>query len=380
MIDKLYEVIFFIGTFLYLLFAFFLLTHKKGNRLSHKIFAGFCLSKAFLIISDICNIFRHSVYKTLPVYFNVILESTFFLIGPFLYFYTRSITAKKFVFKKIHLLHLIPFLLDFTFRNFRFFSLSNTAALMIERGFFISRWELISRYILMDIQVVTYVVAAIIVLFRYRSELEDIFSSIEKIKLSWLYLVLFGFLSVQLFSLSKHTLVLARVQGVFLDIFGVCMHFGSLLFAIIVVFKGLRQPEIFSGFGEKPTKQKYVKTALSQEKMEHYLEKLKHFMETEKPHLDPSLNINELADKLSIPSHYVSQILNLCLHQNFYRFVNTYRIEESKRIFAEKAYNKKTVLEVLYESGFNSKASFNSIFKQYTGITPTEFIASQKKD
>lgn len=377
MIDKLYEIIFFIAAFLYLLFSFFLFTHKKGNRMSNKIFAGFCLSKAFFIIHDLFSIFRQSVYKVFPIYMDVIFESTFFLIGPFLYFYTRSMTSKNFVFKRIHLLHLIPFVIDVTFRNYRFFSHPNIADIMREEGYFISYSELRWRYITMDIHVIIYIIAALIILLRYRSELKKIFSSIEKVKLSWLYLVLFGFLPVQIFHLSK--LTLAYLNEIWREIFGLSTHIGSLLLATIVVVKGLRQPEIFSSIDEKKTKQKYAKTALSKETMEQYLKKLTQYMETEKPYLNPSLNVNELAYKLSIPSHYISQILSRRLGQNFYHFVNKYRIEESKRVLADKANNKKTVLEVLYEVGFNSKSTFNTIFKQYTGLTPTQFINSQKK-
>jgi len=377
MIDKLYENIFFISTFLYLLFAFFLFTHKKGNRLSNKIFAGFCLLEALLIIYDLCYIFRHSVYKVLPPYIEVMIESAFFLSGPFLFFYTRSITKKNFIFKRIHLFHLIPFFIDMAFRNYRFFTHPNIADIMIKHGYFINYSELKARYIMTDIHVIIYITASLIILYRYRSELKDIFSSIERIKLSWLYLVLFGFLAVRFFHLSK--LTLAFLSEIWRELFGFSTHLGALLLATIAVFRGLRQPEIFSGIDERLIKQKYAKTSLSQEKMEQCLKKLTQYMETEKPYLSPSLNINELANRLSIPSHYISQILSRRLNQNFYHFVNKYRIKECKRIFADKT-NQRNVLEVLYETGFNSKSTFNRIFKKYTGMTPTQFINSQKED
>jgi len=152
-----------------------------------------------------------------------------------------------------------------------------------------------------------------------------------------------------------------------------------LLLVTFVVFKGLKQPEIFSGIEYKPVKQKYAKTALPKEKMDTYLKKLIHLMEKDKPYMDRSLNINSLAEMLSIPSHYVSQILNCCLDQNFYQFINSYRIYASKKALADKFNNNKTILDVLYESGFNSKASFNRIFKQYTGMTLSEFIKTQKE-
>lgn len=376
MIAKLYENIFFISLFLYFLFAIFLFTQKKGNRLGNKIFAGFCLLEALIIISDLVYTFRTLVYEVFPPYLEIILESSLFLVGPFLFFYTRSLTKKNFLFKQIHLFHLIPFFIDLIFRHYRFFSQANITDIIIRQGYYLYRPELIARFVLADIHVIVYVAASLIVLNRYRSDLKDTFSSIERVKLSWLYLVLIGFSAVRLFHLSK--LTLAFLSDILRDIFGLGMHLGTLVLAAVVVIKGLRQPDIFSDTDERRAKQKYQKTALPPEKLEEYTKELIRYMETEKPYLNPSLNINELANRVSIPSHYISQILNRRLNQNFYHFVNKYRIEESKRIFMDKA-NQMNVLEVLYETGFNSKSTFNRIFKKHTGMTPTQYINSHPK-
>ena len=373
MIDKLYENIFFISLFLYLLFAIFLFTQKKGNRLSNKIFAGFCLLEVLIIISDLVYTFRDAVYEIFPSYLEVILESSYFLIGPFLFFYTRSLTKKNFRFKGAHLFHLIPFFVDLIFRHYRFFSQADITDIIIRQGYSLYRPELIVRFVLADIHVIVCVAASLIVLNRYRSDLKDTFSSIERVKLSWLYLVLIGFSAVRFFHLSK--LTFSFLSDILRDIFGLGMHLGTLVFAAVVVIKGLKQPDIFSDADVRRKGQKYQKTALPQEKMEEYLKKLTNFMKTEKPYLNPSLNIDELASRLSIPSHHISQILNRRLNQNFYHFVNKYRIEESKRIFMDKA-NHMNVLEVLYETGFNSKSTFNRIFKKHTGMTPTQYINS----
>lgn len=377
MFDRLYEVIFFISAFLYLLFSFFLFTYKKGNRLSHKIFAGFCLLNALYIMSDLVHIFRLSAYKFFPPYLDVILESTFFLFGPFLFFYTRSMTQQYFVFKRIHLLHLIPFFLDFIYRNYRFFILSNIVEIMMERGFFISYSELRLRYIMMEVHVVIYIIASLSILYRYRSELKDMFSSIEKIKLSWLSLVLFGFIAAHLFHLSKITLT--HLNEIWRDVFSAGTHLGSMIMAVIVIFKGLTQPEIFSGITEKSSGKKYQKTALSDEELERYSGILISYMESGKPYLDPSLTLADLARTLKIPPHNVSQVLNLRLKENFYNFINRYRIEESKRILSDPSSQKKTILEILYEVGFNSKATFNVAFKRHTGMTPTEFVSERRE-
>jgi AraC-like DNA-binding protein len=97
------------------------------------------------------------------------------------------------------------------------------------------------------------------------------------------------------------------------------------------------------------------------------------FMENEKPFLEPELSIQQLADKVRIPRHYLSFLINEELHKNFFSFINEYRVEKAKNLLADPQYQDDTVLSVGLNSGFNSKSSFNAIFKQYTSFTPTEY-------
>ncbi len=80
-----------------------------------------------------------------------------------------------------------------------------------------------------------------------------------------------------------------------------------------------------------------------------------------------------MAGKIGIHPRYLSQIINESLGQNFFDFINHYRIEEAKRMLTQTLDEHITVLEVLYEVGFNSKSAFNTAFKRHTGVTPTEF-------
>jgi len=96
-------------------------------------------------------------------------------------------------------------------------------------------------------------------------------------------------------------------------------------------------------------------------------------METKKPYLDPSLCLNDLAEKVSISPQYLSQVLNTCLNQNFFDFINSFRIKDCKKFLSEQALNKKTILEILYKTGFNSKSVFNTAFKEHTRMTPSQF-------
>jgi AraC-like DNA-binding protein len=96
-------------------------------------------------------------------------------------------------------------------------------------------------------------------------------------------------------------------------------------------------------------------------------------MQSAKPYLEPELTLDELATQLSVKPKMLSQTINELLRQNFFEFINHYRIEEAKRLLTNPKDKKITVLEVMYEVGFNSKSSFNTIFKKNTGLTPSEF-------
>ncbi len=110
--------------------------------------------------------------------------------------------------------------------------------------------------------------------------------------------------------------------------------------------------------------------------------KLKYAMKTDKVFLNPELTLSDLADKLDMKPTELSHFINTCLGKNFNDYVNEYRVEEVKSLMSSITTDPQaTIMELAYEAGFNSKASFNRIFKQFTQMTPTQFKkANQKAD
>ena len=94
---------------------------------------------------------------------------------------------------------------------------------------------------------------------------------------------------------------------------------------------------------------------------------------TEKPYLNAQVNIADLSENLSLSTKHLSQVINQSFDKSFFDFINSYRIQEAQQILKESSDDKLTVLEVMYDVGFNSKSSFNTAFKKETGQTPTEF-------
>ena len=100
---------------------------------------------------------------------------------------------------------------------------------------------------------------------------------------------------------------------------------------------------------------------------------LKQYMTEKEPFLDPSLTIQQLANQIEIPVRDLSVLINHHMEQHFFDFVNEYRIQKAMIILKDQSKSELTVLEILYEVGFNSKSSFNTSFKKYTTLTPTAY-------
>jgi AraC-like DNA-binding protein len=151
------------------------------------------------------------------------------------------------------------------------------------------------------------------------------------------------------------------------------------VFIILIGYFGLKQKEIFSGFEKNEfvtssnSEEKYAGSTLKETDAEKCAEKLKNYMAEKKPYLNPDLNLPQLAGELNIPSHHLSQVINKNLGQNFFDFINRYRIEEVKSKITHPDYQKYSVLGIAFDAGFNSKSAFNRVFKKITGQTPTQF-------
>jgi AraC-like DNA-binding protein len=150
------------------------------------------------------------------------------------------------------------------------------------------------------------------------------------------------------------------------------------VFSFAYSFYGIKQPVIFGSEvrvpdEEKKEAEKYSKSGLKEKQAEEYLAKLITYVENGKPYLNRDLSIQDLADLTGIPRHHITQILNERHGKNFFTFINEYRVKEVIERFRDPRNNNYTILSIAYDSGFNSKTTFNSIFKTHTGLTPSEY-------
>jgi AraC-like DNA-binding protein len=117
---------------------------------------------------------------------------------------------------------------------------------------------------------------------------------------------------------------------------------------------------------------KYQHSTLSSERMQQIADHINQVMKLQKPYLNTEFSLEDLAAMMSIPKHHITEVLNSALHINFYKFVNQYRVEESKRLIREMN-TELNLMEIGLESGFKSKSTFNKYFKELTGSSPSEY-------
>lgn len=123
---------------------------------------------------------------------------------------------------------------------------------------------------------------------------------------------------------------------------------------------------------ERQPEKRYLKSALDEKMMDDYESKLKKYMLQSKVYLDTELSLDDLAHKIKIPKHHITQLLNDRVHKNFYSFINEYRIEEAMQKLRDPEVDV-NMLSLAFDCGFNSKSSFNSYFKKLAGVTPSAY-------
>lgn len=362
--------------FLLLFFSVFLLFNKKGRRQSNLLLSAFLFSNALYIIDFLLRQYPEIFIKSIPGFFYI-GYSFGFLFGPLLYLYTSSLVYFDFSFRKIHLTHFILFgisLLLFFF-SFHIYSSGSQVYLLTERKILSAElWFLVN--LTMNIQIPVYMILCLKIISFYSQEIKKQYSSIKEQNLNWLKIIVLAFLFMWLMDLFLFIIVKAGVHNIELNrlivFFSLMINF---VFANAIIFNNLYSPGCCSGIEQEEGK-KYLKSTLGEDEKENIAGEVKKYIETQKAFLNPNISLAELSSALEINPKYISQVINEKLNKNFFELINSYRIEYAKSLMKEPERKTDTVLEILYESGFNSKSVFNTVFKKYTGMTPTQFKRS----
>lgn len=366
--------------FQFLFVALFLFQNKKGKSISNKL-----LGMVFLMLSiAVINIYIMAFAVKIKVPQLLFLDDTFLLAyGPLLFIFTQSVIFKNYTFKRKDFLHFIPFfVLLLVFILLLFFidtaSFDRTSSLLKNQN------------IPIIVRIVELSILLHILYYLYKSKTEikkvmgkamDYYSSFNQDNFKLLQFILNCFIGLFSLSLIHSFLPFIGIKNVLL-ITMLLIVFFMLYFINSVLLKMLNQSSNETGamtqekFSEKV---KYAGSSLESQDLIRYKNTLSKYMMAHEKFLDSELNIVDLSKELNISSKLLSQVINEGYNCNFFDFVNKYRIDMAKSLFINQTDTKLTISEVMYDSGFNSKSSFNTAFKKFTQKTPTQFKNELKK-
>ena len=364
-----------ISVFVSLLMAFFLLTVKTENKLANRLFAWFFIISAI----DLSGFF---VTDYIQDYLDLmIFRWTICLLAmPLFYLYVLSVCYSDFRLKWKHLVHLLPILLVNLVFIPRLYLASNSDMKLLS-GDLEHMPEIYLIQILIEFQYVFYIVSAFLILKKYREIYLENYTNPSTSTYKYLFQMTTVFLIAHGLVALKNLLRYSDYRQMFLWL-NVVVGSVALFITCWLVMKALNHPELFRGINSKlqltkdilpEVEEKTASKNVQNDAISSQISTLKQYMAQKEPFLDPSLTIQELANQIDIPVRDLSVLINHHMDQHFFDFVNEYRIQKAMGILKDQSRSQLTVLEILYEVGFNSKSSFNTSFKKHTNLTPTAY-------
>ncbi len=352
-----------------LLFSF-ILFFNKSKKTQHWIFAVL----SFLVSISCYYVFL--LYKKdgqyYEAYFSEINYAIPLLYGVLLWFYTRALTKDKLRMKWLDLLHFFPFVFFLGFLSYPLLT-----------GIESNAPENLGYPLIKLIINPVYIFLILFTLKKHREKLLNEFSYIDHMHHYWLNWITYGALALWIVACvgNFYNWVNSANTNLLGDYF-LTSFLAAFLF--ILAYVGFNRTQIFNSITipytttNKLEDEKNDKAEDSEVELRQQFEELMRIMKEEKPYLDPKLSLNKLAETFNSSTTRLSFLINHIAKQNFYEFINTFRIKEVKSRMEDEEFANYSILGIAEESGFNSKASFNRIFKNQLGITPSEYLKSKR--
>ena len=345
---------------------------KDGNTVANRFLGLFvaCISLELThLFFSLANIFgQNPDLYMMPIYSS-------FAFGPLLYWYVHTLTKPNISFNwRKHGWHFIPVLIQFIF-----YCILGASSYETKNWFwgeyhqnytypFENYFKVFSFF--------AYLIAALWLVRQYQKQIKETYASLNKVTLQWLYQLLIVLFVVYFIEFTE-----SRVHE-FFDYHP--FHVANWLPAVTVYWlawtvlmrKPLEKAELLSAKDETSL-QKSANTEstqlLDKTTLLSSAQELTQKMEVEKWYLNPTLKLSDLSKEMNLPVKTLSYVINTGIGKSFYDFVNAYRVEEFQKRITQDDHAHLSLLGIAYDCGFNSKATFNRIFKKFTGVSPSVY-------
>ena len=327
------------------------------------IFLGFGFLDNWIVASE--------TYLSYPV-LSGIFSGVPLLHGPFLLLYTYYLVHPEEKWASISWLHFLPFLIYCVHFGFTFLGMPDTAKLEVMDQIVNGNPPLV-LFIWGQIKALSGLVYSIFTLFLLRNHnarMRANFSNLDQLNLKWLRSLAIGLTIIYSIALLNIiTVWLWELNGE--GIIGLV----AAIFILSAGFFAMGQSTLFGPeiSPKRLVPEKYLQSRLTTKDIQQQKTQILQYFDTEQPYLEADFNMQQLSDVLNIPTRELSQVINEGFQKNFFTLVNSYRIEAVKKRIQSNDFSHLTLLAIGLSCGFNSKTTFNTVFKKMTGQTPSQF-------
>lgn len=299
-------------------------------------------------------------------------------VGPLLYFYVQERTGNS---PKRILQHLIPLVVEVALQGIMIGYAIHRDQLYYNTPFYFYFTPAI--YLAAGVSLFYYLWLSLRLIKGYETWAIDNFSNLKEVTLRWLvrFIISFRILWMVWIPFTAIFLIFFKYQlqypAVVLTLYLLLL--GGTYLAFGIGIAAIRHPHfiVVSRPAERSQSKAFAK--LAESTIQAYADQLTSLMNREKLYLNENLSLKEVSATLNCDPNLISYILNNHMGKSFHDLINEYRIEDVKAKIADPRWNHLSLLGIALDCGFNSKTTFNRVFRQVTGVTPTEFQRELKK-
>ncbi len=374
-----HDVLMVLTAFECLLFALLLAATNKERNLSTWFLVGFLLCHFLIPLHELTfwgAQFRIWLLQKSPDLFFW-GSYAYFLDGPLLYFFVRSLLFRDFALHRLHLLHSIPVAFYFVAMICIFYVKDHDSQYWLIKSQHIAYsapylyLEAAGRYLRL-----VYALFCFSLVFNYHKQLQNIYSNLKLGDLAWLKIMLACFVILFAWDGVLLTIKLSELVEDYFDLdllnlvglSGYYFNFAVinvLIFLRFIYFVFVPAVNEESPFAKREDRQGHVDPQL--------IANLESVMLEQRYYANPDITLDKLSEAVKLQPRKLSLAIKAHYQLSFYEFINSYRIREAKRLLDEPAKSRKSITEIYLEVGFNSKSVFNSFFKRTEGVTPSEY-------